>query len=113
MKAQGSTIDLWDLVALNADVEARRADISRVNAEERSQSAGSNRSGKCSAFIATGTATKGGKIVIAHSNWSSYAEGERWSTVFDVEPSSGYRMLMDGLPVDDFQHGRFWRTLPA
>jgi hypothetical protein len=52
--------------------------------------------GKCSAFIATGSATKDGKIVIAHSNWSSYAEGERWSYVFDVVPASGQHFFMDG-----------------
>ena len=63
--------------------------------------------GKCSAFIATGSATKGGKIVIAHSNWSSYAEGERWTVVFDIVPASGQHILMDGMPgvitsQDDF-----------
>ena len=49
--------------------------------------------GKCSAFIATGSATKDGKIVIAHSNWSSYAEGERWTMVFDIVPASGQHLL--------------------
>jgi hypothetical protein len=63
--------------------------------------------GKCSAFIATGSATKDGKIVIAHSNWSSYAEGERWTVVFDIVPAQGQHFLMDGLPgvitsADDF-----------
>jgi len=63
--------------------------------------------GKCSAFIATGSATKDSQIVIAHSNWSSYAEGERWNMVFDIVPASGQHFLMDGLPgvitsQDDF-----------
>jgi hypothetical protein len=62
---------------------------------------------KCSAFLATGSATKDGRIVIAHSNWSSYAEGERWTMVFDIVPQHGQRILMDGLPgvitsQDDF-----------
>ena len=30
-----------------------------------------------------------GKIVMAHSNWSSYADGERWTVVFDIAPASG------------------------
>jgi hypothetical protein len=54
--------------------------------------------GRCSAFIATGSATKDGKIVIAHSNWSAYAEGERWTTVFDIVPTHGNHILMDGSP---------------
>ncbi len=63
--------------------------------------------GKCSAFIATGSATKDGKILIAHSNWSSYAEGENWTVAFDVVPAKGFHFLMDGSPglitsQDDF-----------
>lgn len=108
LKAQGSAIDLWDLVALNADEELTGYYLPAVNAREKKPNPpAAVAPGKCSAFIATGSATKGGKIVIAHSNWSSYAEGERWTTVFDVEPASGYRMLMDGSPgmissMDDF-----------
>ena len=65
------------------------------------------RQGRCSAFIATGSYTKDGKIVIAHNNWSSYAEGERWTVIFDIQPAHGHRILMDGEPgvitsQDDF-----------
>ena len=52
----------------------------------------------CSAFVATGSYTKDGKVVIAHNNWSTYLEGERWTIIFDIAPANGYRMLMDGLP---------------
>jgi hypothetical protein len=24
--------------------------------------------------------------VIAHNNWSSYAEGARWTIIFDIQP---------------------------
>jgi hypothetical protein len=63
--------------------------------------------GRCSAFIAAGSYTKDGKIVIAHNNWSSYAEGERWTIMFDIKPAQGHRVLMDGAPgiitsQDDF-----------
>ena len=62
---------------------------------------------RCSAFIATGSATADGKIVVAHSNWSPYIEGERWTVVFDIAPTHGHRFLMDGAPglihsADDF-----------
>jgi hypothetical protein len=52
----------------------------------------------CSAFVATGSYTKDGKIVIAHNNWTNYLDGARWTIVFDIVPAKGYRMLMDGLP---------------
>ena len=44
--------------------------------------------GNCSAFIATGSYTKDGKIVIAHNNWSRYAEGARWTIIFDIQPAA-------------------------
>jgi hypothetical protein len=61
----------------------------------------------CSAFVATGSYTRDGKIVIAHNNWSSYLDGERWTVIFDIVPAHGHRILMDGLPglihsADDF-----------
>jgi len=52
----------------------------------------------CSAFVATGSWTKDHQIVMAHNNWTSYLNGERWRIIFDIVPQSGYRMLMDGFP---------------
>ncbi len=61
---------------------------------------------KCSAFLATGDATKDGGIVAAHSTFgSTWDEGwwhnyicERWNVVLDIEPSKGYRILMTTSP---------------
>ena len=108
MHAKGSTIDLWDIVALNADMEIADYYLPQLNKREKLPNPpAAVAPGKCSAFIATGSATKDGKIVIAHSNWSSYAEGERWTVVFDIAPEHGQRILMDGTPgvitsQDDF-----------
>ena len=108
LKAHGSTLDLWDVVALNGDLELSDYYLPWLNAQEgKKNPPKAVAPGKCSAFIATGSATKDGKIVIAHSNWSSYAEGERWTVVFDVVPEKGQHFLMDGLPgvitsADDF-----------
>jgi len=108
LKAAGSTLDLWDIVALNGDIELSEYYLPQLNGEQgKVNPPAAVAPGKCSAFIATGSATKDGKIVIAHSNWSSYAEGERWTVVFDIVPASGQRILMDGLPgvitsQDDF-----------
>jgi hypothetical protein len=108
LQAKGSTLDLWDIVALNGDIELSNYYLPTVNkAEGRPNPPTAVAPGKCSAFVATGSATRDGKIVIAHSNWSSYAEGERWTVVFDIVPAKGQRILMDGLPgvitsQDDF-----------
>ena len=108
LHAQGSTLDLWDVVALNGEIELRDYYLPVLNAQEKKPNPpAAVAPGKCSALIATGSATADGKIVIAHSNWSSYAEGERWTTVFDIVPASGQHLLMDGSPgiitsQDDF-----------
>jgi hypothetical protein len=108
LKAQGSTLDLWDIVALNGDIELSNYYLPMLNAKEgKPNPPAAVAPGKCSAFVATGSATKDGKIVIAHSNWSPYAEGERWTVVFDIVPANGQHILMDGLPgvitsQDDF-----------
>ena len=108
LKAHGSRLDVWDVVALNGYIELSDYYVPWLDAKQGKASTEEPKApGKCSAFIATGSATRGGKIVIAHSNWSSYAEGERWTVVFDIVPASGQHILMDGMPgvitsQDDF-----------
>jgi hypothetical protein len=97
LHAQGSKLDLWDVVAINGNLELRDYYLPVMQAKaHKPVPPQATAPGKCSAFIATGSATKDGKIVIAHSNWSSYAEGERWNYIFDVVPASGQHFLMDG-----------------
>jgi hypothetical protein len=106
--SKGVKLDLWDIVALNAAIELPEYYVPWLEKQSKLKNAKPARpEGHCSAFIATGSYTKGGKIVIAHNNWSSYATGERWTIVFDVQPASGHRMVIDGLPgvitsQDDF-----------
>ena len=108
MQARGSKVDVWDVVALNGILELSEYYVPWENAHADAPNPPlAKPQGRCSAFIATGKATKDGKIVMAHSNWSTYAEGERWTVVFDVQPAKGQRMLMDGTPgvitsQDDF-----------
>jgi Phospholipase B len=108
LKAKGSKVDLWDVVAINGDEELTGYYLPMIDAKEgKMVPVAAKAPGKCSAFIATGSATKDGKIVIAHSNWSSYAEGERWTVAFDVVPAKGHHFFMDGSPglitsQDDF-----------
>jgi hypothetical protein len=107
-QSKGMKLDVWDIVALNAGIELPSYYVPWLNKREHAVNAPIIRpDGHCSAFIATGSYTKGGKIVIAHSNWSSYADGERWTVMFDIKPEHGHRMVMDGEPgvitsQDDF-----------
>ncbi len=48
----------------------------------------------CSAFIATGDATAGGKIVMAHNSWVSYVLGKSANLIVDLVPQRGHRILM-------------------
>lgn len=109
VKARGVDLDLWDIVAMNGDIELTEYYVPWLDQHLHVANASHEPKapGRCSAFIATGSYTKGGQIVIAHNNWSSYAEGERWVIVFDIQPTRGYRILMDGAPglitsEDDF-----------
>jgi len=54
--------------------------------------------GNCSAFIATGSFTKDGKIVIGHNNWTEYIWGQHWNVIADIVPAKGNHMMMDCMP---------------
>jgi hypothetical protein len=107
LQARGAKLDLWDVVALNGfcewdyyvkeyDRRHRVTGYASLALPER-----------CSAFVATGSYTKDGKVIIAHNDWTSYLDGARWTIIFDIAPVSGQRILMDGFPglihsADDF-----------
>jgi len=104
--AHGVKIDVWDVVGLNAATEWSYYN-KHYDKEHGIQTSRLSVPEHCSAFVATGSYTRDHKVVIAHNNWSTYLEGERWTIIFDIVPSRGYRMLMDGLPgvihsADDF-----------
>lgn len=110
VQSRGVKLDEWDIVAVNATLGGELPDyyVPWLNKSQHASNAPHIvPDGHCSAFIATGSYTKDGKIVIAHNNWSSYAEGSRWTVIFDIQPTHGHRMLMDGAPgvitsQDDF-----------
>ena len=90
VKARGSKLDLWDIVALNSWLE-----VTYYTKQLNHRTGGT--AGRCSAFVATGSYTADGRVVIGHNNWTTYADGERWNIVFDIVPASGYHILMDGM----------------
>jgi hypothetical protein len=92
LKARDVALDVWDIVALNAWLELPYY-IKELAPEPDAAGTGEH----CSAFVATGSYTAGGRVVIGHNNWTSYASGERWNIVFDIAPARGHRILMDGM----------------
>ncbi len=95
----GSTIDVYDLVAYNAFEELPDYYVPWLDKQQKNPNAPNLKSpGNCSAFVATGSWTKDGGIVMAHNTWTNYMNGERWVIVFDIVPEHGYRILMDGFP---------------
>jgi len=99
LKAKGSKLDLWDVVALNAFEEVPDYYVPWLDKKQAALNPPRLLPpGNCSAFVATGSYTKDGKIVIAHNNWTSYLHGERWVVMFDIVPQRGNSILMDGFP---------------
>jgi hypothetical protein len=97
--ARGIKVDVWDIVALNAMEELPGYYVPWLDRKDgKAVPAGAHPADHCSAFVATGSYTKDGKIVIAHNNWSTYAEGSRWTMMFDIVPTHGHRILQDGVP---------------
>jgi len=95
----GSELDVWDIVALNSFEEVPDYYVPWLNKQEKAKNAANLKSpGNCIAFVATGSWTKDGQIVIAHNNWTNYMNGERWRIIFDIHPTHGYSILMDGFP---------------
>lgn len=105
--AHGVALDIWDIVALNA-AEEWSYYIKIYDKEHGIKSPPTVTAGDhCSAFVATGSYTKDGRVVIGHNNWTAYLDGARWTMVFDIVPAKGFHLIMDGMPglihsADDF-----------
>lgn len=52
----------------------------------------------CSAFAATGPATRDGKMVIGHVTWWPLTLAEQTNVMLDIQPASGHHMLLQSYP---------------
>jgi hypothetical protein len=94
MVAKGFKYDVWDMLAFNAYIEIDGYYLPWL----RSKQLGMKISGakeSCSAFVATGSQTSDGKIVMGHNLWWSYPTGQRFNAMLDIKPEHGNRILMD------------------
>ena len=97
LEAHGVKLDVWDIVAMNAWLELPYYD-KFVSKGSATPTGAAGPGDHCSAFVATGSYTKDGRVVIGHNNWTSYSSGTRWNIMFDIVPAKGSRILMDGMP---------------
>ena len=102
-------IDLLDIVVANTTVEmgelAGAVSVTPTGLEGLSLDAPSYADHKrdsvldhCSAFAATGPATRDGKMVIGHVTWWPLTLAEQTNVLLDIKPASGHRMLIQSYP---------------
>ncbi|HEY1342820.1 MAG TPA: C45 family peptidase, partial [Bryobacteraceae bacterium] len=103
----GRRIDLVDIVVANTTVELgelRQAvnvtptGLENFNFGKPSYAKPDSVMDHCSAFVATGPATKDGKMVIGHVTWWPLTLAEQTNVWLDIKPEKGRRMLIQSYP---------------
>lgn len=106
-KASGdfAKVDYTDILSLNAVVDLMFSDAAGRVMPQWGHDYVLRRLGwdgkhlPCSAFIATGSATADGKIVLGHSTWApGIAFAKYYNVLVDLTPDQGHRVLYQGLP---------------
>jgi hypothetical protein len=106
---EGRPIDLTDMLVVNTTVEL--GDLSSAlavtpngleglrmvapNYVNRKRGAALDH---CSAFAATGSATRDGRMVIGHTTWWPLTLAEQTNVMLDIKPADGHRILMQSYP---------------
>jgi hypothetical protein len=106
---EGRRIDLTDIAVVNTTVEL--GDLSEALAVTPNGLEGlrlvapnyvDHKHGAlldhCSAFAATGAATRDGRMVIGHTTWWPLTLAEQTNVMLDIKPASGHRVLMQSYP---------------
>ena len=106
---QDRRIDLVDILVANTTIEMATLDralsTTRTGLEGLGLEPPSYANGRhdavtdhCSAFAATGPATRDGKMVIGHVTWWPLTLAEQTNVMLDIKPASGHRMLIQSYP---------------
>ena len=98
LRAKNFNYDSLDLTAYNGLEELAYYYVPMLDNLAAKGSGNNKAPGNCSAFIATGSYTKDGKIVMGHNNWAGYLIGQHWNVIADIVPEKGHHMLMDCMP---------------
>ncbi len=62
------------------------------------ESWGNDKKERCSAFVATGDATKDKGIVMGHNTWWDFFLAQYFYVILDIIPTDGYRIMMQCIP---------------
>ena len=98
MQSKGQEDDTWDILALNSYIELSDYYLPSIRAKELHAQIESHAPLACSAFVATGSETADGKVVMGHNFWWDYFTGERFHLVLDITPEKGNRVMFDCMP---------------
>ncbi len=97
VRDRGYHVDTDDILLINAGADLGYYTDELLNRRKKGAPV-SHAGDHCSAFVATGSATKDGKIVMGHNCWTDYLNGERANSILDITPLNGNRILMDSTP---------------
>jgi hypothetical protein len=98
LKAAGVAVTLDDLVAYNAAPELGGywwPEVLKKNTGTATAVTPPKQS--CSSFIATGSMTRSGSVVLGHNTMTAYVEAY-FNVIIDIAPSRGHRILMQTAP---------------
>jgi phospholipase B-like protein len=107
---EGRRIDLTDMVVVNTTVElgelSEAVEVTPSGLEGlhldspvySDRKRDSSITDHCSAFAATGKATRDGRMVIGHVTWWPLTLAEQTNVMLDIKPTTGHRMLIQGYP---------------
>lgn len=95
-KEAGVGVDYLDLVALNGYEDSINYHYF-LRKQERGESQ-AVRVGGCSAFVATGSTTRDGGVMMGHTTWWPYLLGNNWNFLLHIKPTRGHQILMQSIP---------------
>ncbi|MGE0540089.1 MAG: C45 family autoproteolytic acyltransferase/hydrolase [Dehalococcoidia bacterium] len=106
----GVPTTLDDVIGWNAWTELTGYWWPTVASQYAAAAPSGTRKSHCSAFIATGSATADGQIVIGHETFSEFWAGQFMNVILDITPDQGQRMVMQTSPGWIASMTDFWVT---
>jgi uncharacterized protein CbrC (UPF0167 family) len=110
LSAAGVPTTLDDIIGWNAYMEMTGYWWPTVASQYVNDAPNGNRKSHCSAFIATGSATADGRIVIGHESFTEFWNGQFMNVILDITPTDGHRMVMQTSPGWIASMTDFWLT---
>ncbi|MHB8637969.1 MAG: C45 family autoproteolytic acyltransferase/hydrolase [Fimbriimonadaceae bacterium] len=96
-QSKGVMVSTADILALNSYIELSDYYVPIYDAKQKHAQVIPRAPLACSAFVATGSSTKDGKVVMGHNFWWGYLTGEHWNVILDIRPAKGCHIMMDAV----------------